>query len=189
MDGDETECKTQLEGRVLMLEDELEGKNKEIQHLNERLEFQDSYILKVREREIESQRDLQNKKNKQFGKDAITTMREELYRQHRIMEKLEMNLNEHQIDTIAHLTTHYSESELLRECNKGLTSQKRIIHQLKENAKVDQPKNCINSLLSTGLQNITLSTGFTFEVLCNSDIAGRGWTVILQKPLFNELHL
>lgn len=34
---------------------------------------------------------------------------------------------------------------------------------------------------STGVQNVTISNGLSFEVLCNSDIAGPGWTVIQQR--------
>lgn len=49
----------------------------------------------------------------------------------------------------------------------------------KENEKKNS-KGCTGRE-STGVYNVTMGSGLTFEVLCNSDIVGPGWTVIQQR--------
>lgn len=123
--------------------------------------------------------------------DSMTVVLEEM-RKH--FEQLPNNLCQKQYDEIEKLKTNISSvGTILKKCETELISNKNAIvekdrtiqkqeGEIKNfNLKIEiEPKSCISSVKS-GVKSVTLPKGYNFEVLCNSDIVGPGWTVIQQR--------
>lgn len=75
--------------------------------------------------------------------------------------------------------------ELIEEKDQQIhhleTEVKNLLVESTEDEVENEAKSCVDFGNSSDVQNITLSAGNTFEVLCNADIAGPGWTVIQQR--------
>ncbi|XP_033154690.1 angiopoietin-1-like [Drosophila mauritiana] len=101
--------------------------------------------------------------------------------------KLNILINEKNDETIRHLS---EENVLLKQTNSEL---KEIANE-KENQlrsywtqnngskeKVDLPSSCLDYDYEKGLRRIKVPGAESFEVLCHSEIAGPGWTLVLRN--------
>lgn len=81
-----------------------------------------------------------------------------------------------------------SNAEKLKTCEKELQKQKEIIvdkdrkiSELEMKLKESKQKDSCITKGAPGVHSVTVSNNSTFDVLCNFDIAGGGWTVIQQR--------
>lgn len=99
-----------------------------------------------------------------------------------IAEQITNKLCEDQNNQIELLSTQInSHARIEEEYERQLENRNNQIKKLSKELQVKEVKSCVTFADSPGVHTISLSKFDTFKVLCNSDIAGPGWTVIQQK--------
>lgn len=170
---------------------EMEGKNNRIRQLEEaeiklqlevtqlRLEiaFKDKFIKLLEDKDESTADHIKSLKQEiQFLTKSFETQSEAK----NLKQQLEREIKE--------LRAKVSQSsDKANKCEEELENQKAIsdaneqrIRQLQVEVDKKNSKGC-TARESTGVYNVTMGNGLTFEVLCNSDIVGPGWTVIQQR--------
>lgn len=159
---------------------EIESKNKQIRqltenvfHLQMRMEGKNDKINKL-EMEIASCKDKIIKLlegNDESNAKVIKSLRDLLPKTY---EKQEDQLDQSELKNKSEIIVKNRKwmSKLESENNESVEVSRKIERK--------ELKYCID-IGSSGLQNLTISNGSTFEVLCNSNIAGPGWTVVQQR--------
>lgn len=134
-----------------------------------------------------------------LNEELIKSLKQEIQLQSKLTEKQVSNTCDKQINIIAQLNQKVNadaikivenEKQLLiakqSAVQKDLkiyqleTKIKNLSDELKEKPE-QNAKSCISFGHSSDAHKLTLSMGYSLEVLCNSDIAGPGWTVIQQR--------
>lgn len=71
-------------------------------------------------------------------------------------------------------------SDTNRKLMPNLETKNKKLFELIRDLERKKKRYCTD-IGSSGVHNVTMSSGFTFELLCDSEIAGPGWTVIQQR--------
>lgn len=181
---------------------ELENKNSKIRKLEEReINLQSEVaqlrleiargckdaIIKSHEDHIESlkkQIELLTNTNEKQKKEIEGLKKQlKLYAESEVVLETDLEHKGAELESLKKQVSHLTNS--LNNQNKELTKLKEQIKQDAEKINLQteagERNNCLAFGSSTGVHNITLSDGYTYEVLCNSDIAGPGWTIIQQR--------
>lgn len=116
-------------------------------------------LLKSIERQQETMCERQN--------HEITELKEEVSSNAQELQQYEMQLT--------------TEREKYNGKDTNLKHMKKAIEDLSEDIEENNAKSCITSGDSSSVYFLTLSNGNRVAILCNSDIAGPGWTVIQQR--------
>lgn len=103
-------------------------------------------------------------------KDATNTqLIQSLQEQIKLFSKLNATQAAKQSDKLMELTQKVKvEAEKVFDYEENVNRQK----------DTNNPRSCVDS---PGVHRVTLSNDYSFDVLCNSDIAGPGWIVIQQR--------
>lgn len=72
-------------------------------------------------------------------------------------------------------------SDTNRKLMPNLESKNKKLFELIRDLERKKKNRYCTDIGSSGVHNVTMSSGFTFELLCDSEIAGPGWTIIQQR--------
>lgn len=72
-------------------------------------------------------------------------------------------------------------SDTNRKLMPNLESKNKKLFELIRDFEKRKKKRYCTDIGSSGVHNVTMFSGLTFELLCDSEIAGPGWTVIQQR--------
>lgn len=145
----------QLEENVLNLQMRIEGKNDKINKLETEIASCKDKVVKLLEGKDES------------NAEKIKSLRDLLPKPN---EKKEDKLDQ----TMSEI------SDTNRKLMPNLETKNKKLFELIRDLERKKKRYCTD-IGSSGVHNVTMSNGFTFELLCDSETAGPGWTIIQQR--------
>lgn len=153
----------QMKQKIDKNKEQMESKNSQIRQLEEKV----------------SKLQLENSSYKS-REDSNKSILDELRNMKNIMEQQTNNICERQNKEISQLRAKaLSDAQKLNEYEREM---RRISNKLQPGGEsAEKRSSCLSFGNSSGVHALTLSNDYTLNVLCNSKIAGPGWTVVQQR--------